>query len=65
MAIRPVNYNTSARSNNISKILKNKFKNMQTFSDKYNIKYSIEIADEHTKLHIKQNNILIKLYTIN
>ena len=38
---------------------------MQTFSDKYNIKYSIEIADEHTKLHIKQNNILIKLYTIN
>ena len=30
---------------------------MPTFSDIHN---SIETADEHTKLHIKENNILIK-----
>jgi len=33
---------------------------MQILPDLYNIKNSIEITEEHTKLHINENNIPIK-----
>ena len=61
MPIRPVINNTQAPSHKIAKFLNNNLKNMQILPDTYNIKNSIEIAEELTKLHINQNNKLITL----
>jgi len=61
MPIRPVINNTQAPSHKIAKFLNNNLKNMQILPDTYNIKNSIEITEELTKLHINQNNKLITL----
>jgi len=61
MPIRPVINNTQARSHKIAKFLNNKLQNMKILPNTYNIKNSIEIAEELTQLNINQNN---KLFTL-
>ena len=61
MPISPVINNTQAPSHKIAKFLNNKLQNIKIIPNTYNIKNSIEIAEEITQLNINQNNKLITL----
>ena len=61
MPIRPVVNNTQAPSYKIAKLLNTKLKNMEILPNIYNIKNSLEIAEEILKIHINQHMKLITL----
>jgi len=61
MPIRPVINNTRAPSHKIAKFLNTRLKNMEILPNIYNIKNSLEIAEEISKIHINQHMRLITL----
>jgi len=61
MPIRPVVNNTRAPSHKITKFLNTRLKNMEILPNTYNIKNSLEIAQEISKIHTNQHMKLITL----
>ena len=61
MPIRPVVNNTCAPSHKIAKFLNKKLKNMEILPNTYNIKNSLEIAQDITKLRPNKHMKLITL----
>ena len=61
MPIKPVVNNTQAPSHKIAKLLNTKLKNMEILPNFYNVKNSLEVAEEISKIHINQYMKLITL----
>ena len=61
MPIGTVVNNTQAPSHKITKLLNTRLKNMEIIPNIYNIKNSLEVAEEISKIHINQYMKLITL----